>query len=108
MLGGWSWWTSTLTGNLLSMHTVCLHASSSAQQQSALLNGCRCGPCKLMLPLLEQMAVDLEGKVDIVKFNCNKKNKELGQSLGIKVAPTFHIYRDTVQVGTLPNVAYMA
>ena len=68
-------------------------------QQRALLSECRCGPCKLMLPVLEKMAVDLSGKVDIVKFNCNKKNKELGQSLGIKVAPTFHVYRDTKQVG---------
>ena len=52
-----------------------------------------------MLPLLENLAVELAGKAEIVKFNCNKHNKELGQSLGIKVAPTFHVYRDEKQVG---------
>ena len=52
-----------------------------------------------MLPLLENLAVELAGKAEIVKFNCNKHNKELGQSLGIKVAPTFHVYREEKQVG---------
>jgi thiol-disulfide isomerase/thioredoxin len=55
-----------------------------------------------MLPMLEEMAVELEGKAEIVKFNCNKQNKELGQSLGIKVAPTFHLYRDNKQVRSMP------
>lgn len=51
-----------------------------------------------MVPLLEEFAKELAGKAEIVKFNCNKYNKELGVSLGIKVAPTFHLYRGDKQV----------
>lgn len=51
-----------------------------------------------MVPLLEQLADNFKGKVEVVKFNCNKHNKELGVSLGIKVAPTFHLYRGEKQV----------
>ena len=51
-----------------------------------------------MVPLLEELARELEGRVEVVKFNCNKNNKELGISLGIKVAPTFHLYRAEKQV----------
>ncbi len=51
-----------------------------------------------MVPLLEKLAGELEGRAEIVKFNCNKYNKELGVALGIKVAPTFHLYRAEKQV----------
>lgn len=39
----------------------------------------------MILPTLVQWSEELEGKVEIVKFNCNKYNKELGVALGIKV-----------------------
>ncbi len=42
----------------------------------------RCGPCKMILPTLQQWAEELEGRCDIVKFNCNKANKELGVKVG--------------------------
>ena len=51
-----------------------------------------------MLPLLEDLAEELKSKVDIVKFNCNAKNKELGKTLNVKVAPTFHIYKNNNKV----------
>ncbi len=51
-----------------------------------------------MVPILEELARELKGRAEIVKFNCNKNNKELGVSLGIKVAPTFHLYRAEKQV----------
>ena len=60
-----------------------------------------------MLPLLEELAVELAGKAEIVKFNCNKHNKELGQSLGVKVAPTFHIYREESKVQPLERSMLM-
>lgn len=51
-----------------------------------------------MVPLLEEFNQELEDKADVVKFNCNKENKELGVTLGIKVAPTFHLYKGEKQV----------
>ena len=52
-----------------------------------------------MVPLLEEHNQELGDKAEVVKFNCNKENKELGKTLGIKVAPTFHLYRGEKQVG---------
>lgn len=60
-----------------------------------------CGPCKMILPTLVQWSEELEGKVEIVKFNCNKYNKELGVALGIKVAPTFLLYKNGQQVASM-------
>ena len=37
----------------------------------------RCGPCKVMLPHLEQKAGELGETVKVVKFNCSKEDKEL-------------------------------
>lgn len=53
----------------------------------------RCGPCKLIYPQLVTLSAELAPAAQIVKFNCNQANKELGKALGIKVAPTFHIYK---------------
>lgn len=51
-----------------------------------------------MLPVLEDMAQELKENVDIVKFNCNAANKEIGKELNIRVAPTFHLYKNNNKV----------
>ena len=58
-----------------------------------------------MLPLLVQMAGELGDQIHMVKFNCNKDNKQLGKDLGIKVAPTFHLYKNSNKVGALLPVS---
>jgi hypothetical protein len=35
----------------------------------------------MILPTLQQWAEELEDKIQIVKFNCNKHNKDLGISV---------------------------
>lgn len=61
-----------------------------------------CGPCKIMYPKLVEMAEEMASKgVRIVKFNCNKFNKELGSGLGVRVAPTFFLYKGGVKVAEM-------
>lgn len=60
-----------------------------------------CGPCKVMLPHLEQLSGELGDTAKVVKFNCNKDNKEMGKELGIKVAPTFHLYKKSNKVAEI-------
>jgi thioredoxin 1 len=60
-----------------------------------------CGPCKLILPQLIELSAELEPKATIVKFNCNQYNKELAKGLGIKVAPTFHLYKHGQKVADM-------
>lgn len=59
-----------------------------------------CGPCKMIKPILIQWSEEMKG-VKFVKFNCNKQNKDLGKALGIKVAPTFFLYKNGDQVATM-------
>jgi thioredoxin 1 len=61
----------------------------------------RCGPCKLIAPKLAQWHAELAPGVRFLKFNCNKENASLGKALGIKVAPTFHLYRHSKQLAVL-------
>eukprot|EP00879_Flechtneria_rotunda_P005314 GHRR01005601.1.p1 GENE.GHRR01005601.1~~GHRR01005601.1.p1 ORF type:complete len:185 (+),score=41.35 GHRR01005601.1:513-1067(+) len=61
----------------------------------------RCGPCKLIYPQLVELAGELAPDVAIAKLNCNQANKELATSLGIRVAPTFHLYKQGVKVADM-------
>eukprot|EP00882_Tetradesmus_deserticola_P004445 GHRQ01004690.1.p1 GENE.GHRQ01004690.1~~GHRQ01004690.1.p1 ORF type:complete len:198 (+),score=83.91 GHRQ01004690.1:807-1400(+) len=60
-----------------------------------------CGPCKLIYPELVKLSSELAPDATIVKFNCNQNNKELAKALGIKVAPTFFLYRRGVKVADM-------
>ncbi|GIL78153.1 hypothetical protein Vretimale_7525 [Volvox reticuliferus] len=59
-----------------------------------------CGPCKLIYPELVKLSQE-RNDVRFVKVNCNKTNKELGMALAIKVAPTFHLYRNSTKVADM-------
>jgi len=59
-----------------------------------------CGPCKMIYPQLVSMNSEMQD-VEIVKFNCNKYNKDLGKELGIRVAPTFHLYKGGSKVAEM-------
>ena len=60
----------------------------------------RCGPCKVMLPMLVKLQEE-QPDIKVYKLNCNKKNKELGVKLNVKVAPTFQLYKNSNKVNTL-------
>eukprot|EP00197_Chlamydomonas_leiostraca_P011397 CAMPEP_0202867768 /NCGR_PEP_ID=MMETSP1391-20130828/9612_1 /ASSEMBLY_ACC=CAM_ASM_000867 /TAXON_ID=1034604 /ORGANISM="Chlamydomonas leiostraca, Strain SAG 11-49" /LENGTH=178 /DNA_ID=CAMNT_0049547831 /DNA_START=39 /DNA_END=575 /DNA_ORIENTATION=+ len=59
-----------------------------------------CGPCKVMYPELVKLSQE-KTNIKVVKFNCNKQNKELGVKLKIKVAPTFHLYKNNEKVAEM-------
>lgn len=50
------------------------------------------------MPKVLEFRDEYDGQVLFYKFNCNKNNKELGQKLGIKVAPTFQLYKQGAKV----------
>lgn len=47
-----------------------------------------CGPCKMMAPIVEEMAKTYVGKVDFYKVDIDKE-QELAQTFGIQSIPTF-------------------
>lgn len=66
-----------------------------------------CGPCKLIYPQLVALSAELEPAATIVKFNCNQYNKELAKTLGIKVAPTFHLYKNGQKVADMTGACVL-
>ena len=46
-----------------------------------------CGPCKMVTPVLEQLAVEYAGKIDIYKVNTDQE-PELSGAFGIQSIPS--------------------
>lgn len=65
-----------------------------------------CGPCKMLSPLLEELAGEYHGKVDIFKVN-TEKEMELSQIFDIRSIPSIlFIPKDgqpMMQAGLLPK-----
>jgi thioredoxin 1 len=52
-----------------------------------------CGPCKMLAPLLEELASDYDGKVKIAKVNIDEHQK-LAIKYGIRAVPTMLIFKN--------------
>ncbi|MBK8805301.1 MAG: thioredoxin [Bacteroidales bacterium] len=51
-----------------------------------------CGPCKMMGPILQRLAADLEGKAKILKIDVDK-NPQAAQKYGVRNIPTMLIFK---------------
>jgi thioredoxin 1 len=49
-----------------------------------------CGPCKTMIPILDQLAVELNGKVKIVSVDIDK-SMQLAKSNSVRSVPTMMV-----------------
>jgi thioredoxin 1 len=58
-----------------------------------------CGPCRMIAPHLESIAMELGGKVKIVKVNVDE-NPEISSQVGIRSIPTLMIYKGGKHVNT--------
>ena len=52
-----------------------------------------CGPCKMQVPVLEQLAALIEDGVKIAKLNIDESSNIAGQ-LGIQAIPTLVLFKD--------------
>jgi len=50
-----------------------------------------CGPCRMLSPVLEQIADELDGEVDVVKINSDE-NPVTTQRYGILAIPTTSVF----------------
>ncbi len=46
-----------------------------------------CGPCKMIAPVLEELAVEYQGKIDVYKIDTDAE-RELAGAFGIQSVPT--------------------
>ena len=51
-----------------------------------------CGPCKMIAPVLEEVAESYAGKIKIVKVDVDS-NKEIAQKHGIRGIPTLMVFK---------------
>jgi len=52
-----------------------------------------CGPCRQVAPVLEEIATEYAGKIDIVKLNVDE-NPDVVRTYGIMNIPTLAVFRD--------------
>ncbi|HDB4748484.1 TPA: thioredoxin [Staphylococcus aureus] len=52
-----------------------------------------CGPCKMIAPVLEELAADYEGKVDILKLDVDE-NPSTAAKYEVMSIPTLIVFKD--------------
>ena len=62
-----------------------------------------CGPCKSMLPIVEELAKDLAGKAKIFKINVDE-NSDTPAKYSVMSIPTFIFFKDGEMAQTLVGV----
>lgn len=74
----------------------CMHA----------LSACRCGPCRMIAPIVDELADEYAGKLKCVKLNTDE-SPNVASEYGIRSIPTIMIFKngkkcDTV-IGAVPK-----
>lgn len=59
-----------------------------------------CGPCRMLTPIIEEIANEYEGKAKICKFNTDE-NQQFVSQFGIRGIPTMIIFKDGQEVKRL-------
>ena len=69
-----------------------------------------CGPCKMIAPVLEEIAADMGDKVTVAKINIDD-NPDIPSKYGVRGIPTLMIFKDgevaSTKVGALPKSQIM-
>ena len=52
-----------------------------------------CGPCKMIAPILEELATEMAGKLTIYKVNVDD-NGDIAAQYGIRAIPTLLLFKD--------------
>jgi thioredoxin 1 len=58
-----------------------------------------CGPCKMISPVIEEIAKEYQGKLTIAKINIDE-NQETPQKYAVRGIPTLMIFKDGEVAGT--------
>ncbi len=70
-----------------------------------------CGPCKMIGPILEELATEMQGKVTIAKMNVDE-NPMTPSKYGIRGIPTLMLFKNgelaAQKVGAMPKPALQA
>ncbi|KRE48552.1 thioredoxin [Paenibacillus sp. Soil522] len=62
-----------------------------------------CGPCKMQLPIVEELSTELEGQAVIAKINVDEQ-PELASQFGVMSIPTLILFKDGQPVDKMVGV----
>jgi thioredoxin 1 len=63
-----------------------------------------CGPCRMISPVIEELAEEFEGKAAICKVNTDEQ-QDLSMKFGVKSIPTIVFMKDGEVVDTMVGAA---
>ncbi len=67
-----------------------------------------CGPCRMIAPIIEELAKDLTGRLKVCKVNVDEE-REIALQYGIRSIPTLIVFKEGKPVeqiiGALPKAA---
>ena len=70
-----------------------------------------CGPCKMMAPVIDEVARDYAGKLKVVKIDVDEA-AETAAAMGVTAMPTFVILKNGQEVwrrlGAAPKAAFVS
>lgn len=70
-----------------------------------------CGPCKMIAPILEEIAVEYQGKIKVAKLNIDE-NQTIPPRFGIRGIPTLMLFKngnvEATKVGALSKLQMKA
>ena len=70
-----------------------------------------CGPCKMIAPILDEIAKDYNGRLSVAKMNVDQ-NRDVPAKFGIRGIPTLMIFKDgqlaATKVGALSKAQLTA
>jgi len=58
-----------------------------------------CGPCKMIAPILDEVAQSFQGKLSVAKVNVDE-NRNVPAQLGIRGIPTLMVFKDGALAAT--------
>ncbi|EGY53623.1 thioredoxin [Neisseria shayeganii 871] len=58
-----------------------------------------CGPCKMIAPILDDIAAEYQGKLKVVKMNIDD-NEQTPAQFGVRGIPTLMVFKDGQRVAT--------
>jgi thioredoxin 1 len=59
-----------------------------------------CGPCKQMMPMLEELAADYADRLSIAKLNIDE-NRQAAEKFNVRSIPTVVLFKDGAECGRL-------
>ncbi|OAM26670.1 MULTISPECIES: thioredoxin TrxA [Eikenella] len=90
------------------MSNLIIHSSDAAFEQDVLKSDLPvlldfwapwCGPCKMIAPILDDIAEELQGKLKVVKINIDD-NEQTPAQFGVRGIPTLMVFNNGQRVAT--------